>query len=120
MAFLLDLPSEISVRNRDAITIWVAPAATSHVTFDINNLPTRQQLIDLHWTETTVGCAVERDVNVRGGLVARRSQFALKHIGATTINKSMGATLPYGIAAEISEEYSPWEGGQVVVVLSRS
>ena len=47
-------------------------------------------------------------------------QYSLKHIGATTINKSMGATLPHGIAVEISKKYSPWEAGQVVVVLSRS
>ena len=72
------------------------------------------------WNETAVGCASERDVNVRGGLVARRMQYALKHIGATTINKSMGSTLPYGIATEISKQYSPWEKGQIVVVLSRS
>ena len=32
----------------------------------------------------------------------------------------MGSTLPYGIATEISKQYSPWEKGQIVVVLSRS
>ena len=55
-----------------------------------------------------------------GGMRARRMQYLLKHIGATTINKSMGLTLPYGIAVEISKKYSPWEAGQVVVLLSRS
>ena len=65
----------------------------------------------LGWKETAIGCAAERDVNVRGGLVARRIQYSLNHIGATTINKSQVATLPYGIAVEISEQYSPWESG---------
>ena len=84
------------------------------------DLLSREQLVGLGWSETTVGCAAERDINVQGGLVARRIQYSLKHIGATTINKSMGATLPYGIAAEILETYSPWESGQIVVVLNRS
>ena len=71
------------------------------------------------WKEAIVGCAAERDVNCQGGLVARRLQYSLKHIGATSINKSQGATLRYGIAVEISEQYSPWESGQIVVSLSR-
>ena len=120
MAFLLDLPAEDAVENHTAIKIWVAPAATDHVAFDVDDLPSRERLVALGWSETTLGCAAERDINVRGGLVARRVQYSLKHIGATTINKSMGATLPYGIAAEILEKYAPWESGQIVVVLSRS
>ena len=51
---------------------------------------------------------------------ARRMQYSLKHIGATTINKSMGSTLPHGIAVEISKKYSLWEAGQVVVSFSCS
>ena len=120
LAFILDLPSAETVANHGAINIWIAPPATSHMLIERDQLPTRQQLQDRGWTETTVGCAAERDVNVRGGLVARRVQYSLKHIGATTINKSQGATLPYGIAVEISEKYSPWESGQIVVSLSRS
>ena len=44
----------------------------------------------------------------------------LKHIGAITINKAQGETLPLGIAVEITEQYSPWEKGQIVVALSRT
>ncbi len=44
----------------------------------------------------------------------------MKHIGAITIKKAQGATLPLGIAVEITEEYSPWTGGQIVVVLSQT
>ena len=46
--------------------------------------------------------------------------YSLKHIGAITINKSQGETLPLGLAVEITEKYSPWEKGQIVVVLSRT
>ena len=120
MAFLLDLPEAETVQNHAAIKIWMAPAATGHIVFDMNNLPRRQDLINIGWVETTVGCAVEREINVCGGLVARRLQYSLKHIGATTINKSMGQTLPYGIAVKITKEYSSWESGQIVMALSRS
>ena len=59
-------------------------------------------------------------MNVCGGLVSWHVQYSLKHIGAITINKLQGATLPYGIAVEISEQYAPWESGQISVSLSRS
>ena len=117
---MLELPSETEVSDFAGIKLWIAPPATNHITFNRNDLPTRQDMEYLGWKETSIGCAAERDVNVRGGLVARRMQYSLKHIGATTINKSQGATLPYGIVVEISKEYSPWESGQIVVSLSRS
>ena len=79
-----------------------------------------EALTELGWTKARVGCAPERDVNVRGRLVERRTQYALKHIDATTINKSMGATLPHGVTTKISPLYSPWKKDQIVVVLSRS
>ena len=119
-AFMLELPTDDAVANFRSVNVWIAPVGGNHVTFSLEDLPTRATLSELGWNETAVGCASERDVNVRGGLVARRMQYALKHIGATTINKSMGSTLPYGIATEISKQYSPWEKGQIVVVLSRS
>ena len=42
----------------------------------------------------------------------------MKHIGAITINKSQGETLPSGLAVEITEEFSPWEKGHILVCLS--
>jgi hypothetical protein len=106
LAFMLDLPSQEDVASQNGIKLWIAPPATSHVTFDHLNLPRREQLEELGWNEVTIGCAPARDEQVRGGLVARRIQYSLKHIGATTINKSQGATLPYGIAVEITKKYS--------------
>ena len=88
--------------------------------FDRTQRPTRDRLSHLGWRETTIGVAAEREVNARGGLVAKRLQYALKHISATTIDKSQGATLPYGLAVEISRKYALWETGHVVVLLSRS
>ena len=100
--------------------MWIAPPAACATTFDMDNLPTSEQLSDIGWRKTTVGCAPERDVNVRDGMRARQMQYSLKHIGATTTNKVMGSTLPHGDAVEISKKYSPWEAGHVVVLLSCS
>lgn len=120
LALLIDLPSEEDVNSKHEIKMWIAPPATGQISFDRRQLPSRAYLESLGWKEVFVGCTPERDVNVRGGLVGRRFQYSLKHIGATTINKSQGATLPYGIAVEISEDYSPWESGQIVVAISRT
>ena len=120
MAFLLDLPTKDSVEICAAINIWITLAGTNHIVFYMDNILTIQRLRDLGWNETTVGCGAERDINVQCGLMARQVHYALKYIGATIINKSIGATLLYGIAVEILVTYSPWESGQIVVALSQS
>ena len=109
---MLDLSHEDS--------IFIALSSTNNVGFDNKHRPTRQKLNQSGWRETTVGIAPEREVIVRGGLVAKRHQYTLKHIGATTIEKSQGATLPNGLALEITSDYSPWDAGQIVVILSRA
>ena len=50
-AFLLELPSSEAVRNYTAIKIWIVPPAASHTTFDMDNLPTRQDLTNSGLTE---------------------------------------------------------------------
>ena len=100
--------------------MWISPAGTQNIPFNHNDLPSRELLEELKWVELSIGVAPERVVIVRGGLQAKRLQYSLKHIGAITINKSQGETLPLGIAIEITEQYSPWEKGQIVVLLSRT
>lgn len=82
-AFMLDLPSAEDVKNFADIRLWIAPPATSHITFSQNQLPTQADLEALGWRETLIGCAA------------------------------------YGIAVEISRQYSPWNSGQIVVLISR-
>ena len=67
-----------------------------------------------------MGVAPARLVSAQFGIQAQQTRYLLKHIGAITINKVQGTTLPLGIAVEISQEYSPWEAGHIVVGLSRS
>ena len=120
LAFMLDTPSQEKIDRFDAIPIWIAPPGTQNLTFDRRSMPTREMLMRMNWTEVLIGCAPERIVWARGGIQAKRLQYSLKHIGAITINKSQGETLPLGIAVEFTEKYSPWEKGQVVVLLSRT
>ena len=49
---------------------------------------------------------------------AKQLQYSLTHIGAIAINKSQGEKLPSGIAVEITEQFSPWKKGHIVVCLS--
>ena len=120
LAFMLELPSQDAVDRFNAIPLWIAPPATHHINFDRNNMPSREELNAANWVEVRIGCTPERLVPARYGIQAKRLQYSLKHIGAITINKAQGATLPLGLAVEISEEFSPWEVGQIVVALSRS
>ena len=120
LAFMLDLPTEDAVNSFDAIPLWIAPPGTKHIEFDRNNVPSRNDLIEAAWVEVRIGCAPEKLIAARYGIQAKRLQYSLKHIGATTINKAQGTTLPLGLAVEISEDYSPWESRQIVVALSRT
>ena len=120
LAFMLDIPSQESVDRFEAIKMWIAPAGTHYISFERDNIPSRASLLDLGWNEVQIGCAAERIIVARGGLQAKRLQYSLKHIGAITINKSQGETLPLGLAVEITKKYSPWQKGQIVVLLSRT
>eukprot|EP00957_Ditylum_brightwellii_P205352 15343501-Ditylum_brightwellii.AAC.1 len=98
----------------------IAPLGTHHIEFDHHNLPSREQLNEAGWKEVRIGVAPEKSVPACYGIQTKRLQYNLKHIGAITINKVQGATLPLGLAVEINEEYSPWEGGKIIVAISRT
>ena len=120
LAYMLDLPSQELVNNFNAIPLWIAPPGIHTVVFNHQNIPSREELTSAGWNEVNIGIAPERIILGRGGFHVKRVQYSLKHIGAITINKSQGATLPLGIAIEITKEYCPWEKGQIVVSLSRT
>ena len=84
------------------------------------NLPTRHQLTTLGWNEVSIGCAPERVVLERYGFQEKIIHYSLKHIGAITINKLLVEKLPLGLAVEITQQYSPLEKGQIVVLLSHT
>ena len=98
----------------------MAPPGCQGIEYNENNIPTREELISGNWREVSIGVAAQRPVRVRGGILAQRIQYALKHIGEITIDRTLRLTLPAGIAVEISSNFSPWNKEQIVVVLSRT
>ena len=120
IVMLLDLPSEETLANFGAFPGWVSPSGCQRIDYNVNNIPDRDELVSMGWREVSVGVAPQRPVRVRGGILAQRAQYALKHIGAITIDRPLGLTLPAGIAVEISSNYSPWNKEQIVVVTSRT
>jgi hypothetical protein len=118
LAYMLVIQTEDVIDKYASIPLWIAPPGTHYVHFNHHTIPTRENLLTLGWVEVNIGISPERIVVARGSMQAKRMQYSLKHIGATTINKSQGATLPLGLAVEITKEYVPWEKGQIVVCLS--
>jgi hypothetical protein len=121
LALLLELPQGQTVESFLPITIWIAPARTTDLDFAsfCNGQPTSDQLKDLEWVQVKIGCAPEQIVVLRGGVHAKRMQYALKHRDALTINKAQGYTI-HNVAVKISSDSAPWESGQVIVTLSRA
>ena len=126
LAILVDMPPESDLDKFGSFSIWVAPPGTQYIDFlddddDGNDRPTKDQLKAMQWKEVTIGTAMESAKPCPGGYQGKRKQYSLKHIGACTINKSQGQTIPQGLAVEISSnETCPWEKEQVVVVFSRT
>ena len=123
LALLVDLPSQEVLDTFSPFPIWIAPPGTQYIDFLDNEAdrPTKAQLESWNWKQVSIGIAPERNVVARGGFQARRKQYPLKHVGALTINKSQGETIPAGIAVEISStDTCPWEKGQIVVCFSRT
>ena len=117
---MIDLPSQENVDCFEAISLWIAPPGTQFIQFHHHNILDIDKLNEKGWHQVSIGVTPEKIINARGGLQAKRLQYSLKHIGAITINKSQGETLPMGIAVEVTKQYSPWEKGQIVVALSRT
>jgi hypothetical protein len=120
---ILQMPSSESIQRYLPIVVFIAPAGRENeFSFDNpNDVPTEDVLIQHGWKKVKIGVAnSDKIVNVRGNIQAKRTQYALRPLGASTIDKSQGLTLSDGIAIEISPDNAPWAKYQVVVFLSRS
>ncbi len=92
LALLLELPESQTIESFLPITMWIAPAGTTDLdcmSFH-NGQPTPDQLKNMKWVQVKIGCAPEQIVVLCGGAHAKCIQYALKHRGALTINKSQG------------------------------
>lgn len=121
---VVDVPSALSIQQRLAIPVLIPPpSADLEIDFDDDeNCPTEQELISQGWKRVLIPINNQRRgvLFVSGGHEAKRDQYALRPLGASTIAKCQGATCVRGIATEISRSNAPWEGAQIVVVTSRA
>ena len=46
---ILELPPSEDVQNYAGIEMWIAPPSACATTFDMDNLPTSEQLSDIGW-----------------------------------------------------------------------
>ena len=84
---MLHLPSVELVLRFGSIAICIAPAAAIHLEFD--QTLSREYYIEQGWSEVYINTAQARLVSVCGGVQEKRLQYALRHIGAITIKKSL-------------------------------
>ena len=123
LALLVDVPAQDVVDRFGNFPIWVAPSGTQHVEFLQPGVakPTKAQLQAMGWREVSIGTAPERVIVAQNRYYGRRKQYALKHTGASTVNKAQGDTLPLGAAVKVTSNNScPWQKEQVVVAFSRT
>ena len=119
---LVDVPDASVINSFGTFPVFIAPPGSQIVEFlyDGSDRPSKEQLKEWGWKEAKISVAPERPVTARRGFQAKRTQYALKHTGALTVNKSQGDTIPGTLAVEISHQTSPWEKEQVVVIFSRT
>ena len=119
---LVDVPDASVVNSFGPFQAFIAPPGSQVVEFlyDGSDRPSKEQLNEWGWKEAKISVAPERPVTAKRGFQAKRTQYALKHTGALTVNKSQGDTISGTLAVEISTTTSPWEKEQVVVIFSRT
>ena len=123
LLLMLNIPLKEDIASRNPISLYAPPNTRSNEAsrqmINSNQLPTANHLENEGWTKVTINIAPEKLVR-RSNLVGIRKQYTLRHIGNSTINKQMGNTLTVPCAIEMSEDCSPWDKEQIVVMVSRS
>ena len=113
-----DLPSQEDITRFRPVKVLLAPYNIDIIEIP-NPIPPKEYYIANGWREVSVSKSPEHILSLRGRIQAKREQYGLKHIGSSTIHKSMGETL-HKVAIEINARHKPWEKAQVVVALSRT
>ena len=119
LAVLEEVPSQSEANEFQPLKVLVAPPGTKHLDEDIITV---EQLLAKGWTRALVGEAPSRMYSIRGGVKAKRQQYALRHRIAGNAHSTMGNTLT-SLATEISTDNPDtqlWEKGQAIVILSRN
>jgi len=118
LLIMLRLPTAEEIRKKSPLALFVAPAHGINGLDVSNGIPSEQDLLSHQWKPVKIPIAPKREVSSTGVLGFRR-QYAMKTVGASTINKQIGNTL-MRCAIEFNPSSCPWEKAQVVVMLSRT
>ncbi|KAL7531955.1 hypothetical protein ACHAXR_004336 [Thalassiosira sp. AJA248-18] len=105
LLLMLEVPSADVISSLSPITMMAAPPGVNSIDLSAG-IPTMEQLEGDGWKSVSVGQAQEQPVTCRG-VIGCRKQYALRHIGSSTINKQMGNTIEGRCAIECSESCSP-------------
>ena len=119
LAVLCEVPTQEAMSTYQPIPILCAPPGTKNIDFQIES---RQQLVDLGWTQVHAIAAPSFTMNLRAGMKGRRQQYGLRPHVSNTVHGAMGSTLSK-VATEINVRGTGnqlWEKGQVVVLVSRT
>ncbi|KAL7524740.1 hypothetical protein ACHAXR_000694, partial [Thalassiosira sp. AJA248-18] len=120
LLLVLEVPSADIISSLAPITITMIAAPPGVNSVDLSaGIPTMERLESEGWKSVSVDQAQEQPVTCRG-VIGCRKQYALRHVGSSTINKQMGNTIEGRCAIECSESCSPWDKAQIVVGLSRT
>lgn len=111
------MPQQHHIESFSPLELFAAPAGIQHM--NITNIPSEEHLLANGWKKVTVGLAPESTLQL-ASLLGMRKQYALRHVGFSTINKQMGNTITGKCAIEITKDCSPWQKEQAVVLLSRT
>ena len=118
LLLMLEVPTQEMLALKTPIPLMAAPPGVNSIDLS-NGIPSYEGLITDKWKPVMVGHSIEQEIPYRG-LVGRRQQYALRHIGSSTINKQMGNTIEGKCALEFTKDCCPWDKPQIVVGLSRT
>ena len=83
---MIDMPTEEQLRNGLPIKLYAAPPRDGILdeVLNLQNVPTREELLNKKWREVSVGVCKERFVT-RDHTTACRLQYSLVHVGTSTV-----------------------------------
>lgn len=100
--YMRDMPRDEDLRAWADVVLWAKPPSGTLNFIDMDVVPTEEELLARQWKKVRVKVAMERLIqcnHLEGG----RRMYTLRHLGASTINRSMGLTINGPVAIEVSQ-----------------
>ena len=100
---MLDVPDESHIRQQKPLVMYAAPenAKVSQALYTFEEPPHEDKLLEDGWKRVKVIVSRGRFVT-EANITASRSQYGLRHLGASTVHRTQGKTLFVPSAIEVS------------------